>query len=120
MNKTVIGIDRLLLAVLLCFAADVLPGRAQPFAITSTTLSNGVQQLGFPGRSDSYYLLQSSSSLTLTSRPVAALLEAGTNQMFQGALSGASEFFRVEQLPLTATNDLIGDGISDGFSPAQR
>ena len=32
-----------------------------------------------------------------------------------GMIAASSRFFRVEQLPLTATNDILGDGIPDGW-----
>jgi len=88
---------------------------AQPFAITSTSLSNGAVQMQFPSRADSYYLLNSTPSLITNPSPVAAQLGNGTSQAFENPINQESMFFRVEQLPLTSTNDILGDGIADGF-----
>jgi hypothetical protein len=88
----------------------------QEFEITSATLGESTLQITFPGRADSYYLLDAAESLSLGWQPTNALLGSVGGLSFAPALGHErAVFFRVEQLPLTATNDIIGDGIPDGF-----
>ncbi len=94
----------------------MLSAMAQSFSITSCTLTNGALQIAFPGQADSYYLLQAAPSLSVTSQPVSALLGSSGSLRFGHSVSQArAMFFRVAQLPLSATNDIIGDGIADGW-----
>ena len=107
---------RLCVACLVLAFGGMLSAMAQSFSITSCTLTNGALQIAFPGQADSYYLLQAAPSLSVTSQPVSALLGSSGSLWFGHSVSQASAmFFRVARLPLTATNDIIGDGIPDGF-----
>jgi hypothetical protein len=92
---------------------------AQDFRITTATLSNGVAQIGFPSRADSYYLLHAADSLTATSPAVAALLGASGPQLFQSPLSAQAVFFRLEEIPLTSTNSVLGDPVPDAWKLQQ-
>jgi len=114
----------LLIALLFCQWETT--ANAQNFIISPVTLSNGTVVIGvvqtngttFPTRTDSYYLLNSSSALSIPFGPLApnALLGNGGALDFSLDIApSGSRFFQVEQLPLTATNDILGDGIADGF-----
>ena len=102
----------------LCLAALLglaLPIPAQPFSISSARLTGGVIQITFPGRSDSYYFLSSSPTVTASSQPVLAVIGINGSQAFQTPVTGSATFFRVEQIPLTSTSSLLPDGIPDGW-----
>jgi Concanavalin A-like lectin/glucanases superfamily len=89
---------------------------AQDFEITSVTLADGNVNITFPSRSDSYYLLNAAPSLSAPPIPTNAVLGSGAILNFVAAANPSGPmFFRVHQLPLTATNDILGDGIADGF-----
>lgn len=92
-----------------------LAANAQEFSISSIELRNGVFQVNCPGRADSYYLLNSIPFLWGQWQPVSAQLGSAGTLSFEVPAGSEAEFFRIEQLPLTATNDIIGDGISDAF-----
>jgi hypothetical protein len=96
-------------------AVGCLSAGAQTFTITSATLSNDVLQISFPGRADSYYFLHSQISMSVTSPPVSALLGSVGSLVFNSLVTGSTRFFRVEQIPLSSTNSLLGDGIPDGW-----
>ncbi len=59
------------------------------FLITSVTVSNNMVQIGFPGRSDSYYLLHTSRSAKLALTPINAMLGSAGSLLFQTPASGA-------------------------------
>jgi hypothetical protein len=104
----------MLLGWLLCAWATRAP--AQNFSITPPILSNGTVVIGFPTRSDSYYLLEASPTLFNPLAPANAMLGNGSNLAFAPLLNPiGSMFYQVEQLSLTSTNDILGDGIADGF-----
>lgn len=100
---------------LLTLCHGLTAANAQSFKISSIAVSNGAVQLTFPSLANSYYLLQSSASLTKTPTPVAAQLGNGELQILQGAASNTSTYYRIEQIPINSTNSLLGDGIADGF-----
>jgi hypothetical protein len=93
-----------------------IPATAQTIVIRPPAVSNGTVLIGFPARLDSYYLLEASPTLSTPFGPVNAVLGNDGGLDFAPTLSAiGSMFYRVEQLPLTSTNDIIGDGIADGF-----
>jgi hypothetical protein len=53
---------RLAAGLLLCLGA--FNGLSQDFKLSSAAVSNGVVQIIFPGRADSYYFLDSGSSIS--------------------------------------------------------
>jgi hypothetical protein len=106
----------LLALTLLAVAFTASRIRAQSFEINSVSVGNGTVQVSFPGRSDSYYFLQSTTNLAANSTPTAALLRAEGNLVFQTATGHTNAmFFRVEQIPLTSTNSLANDSLPDGW-----
>jgi hypothetical protein len=87
----------------------------QALHISSPVVTSNSVALSFPGRVDSYYLLHAASSLSVTSPPVAALLGIAGTQVFRSPLSGRALFFRVEQIPTSSTNSVLGDRIPDSW-----
>jgi hypothetical protein len=103
-------------AVTAIFMASLFTVLGQPFSINSISVGNGMAQVSFPGRSDSYYFLQARTPLQAASTPTAALLGAGGNQNFQITTGSTNAmFFQVEQIPLTNTSSLANDGLPDGW-----
>jgi len=104
--------------LLVCWAVVLgyaLPVLAQPFSISSARLTNGAIQITYPSRSDSYYWLNFSPTLTVPSQPVVPFLGINGSQAFQYPVNRSNGFFRVQQLPLNSANSLLGDGIPDGW-----
>jgi hypothetical protein len=84
--------------------ASALPVFGQGFEINSFSVGNGLVQVGFPGRSYSYYFRHSTPSLSVSPTPTAALLGADATLIFQVATGQTNAmFFQIEQLPLTST-----------------
>ena len=107
---------RFVFGVTVIVLTSVLSVFGQPFQINSISVGNGVAQVNFPGRSDSYYFLQSRASLGANPATTAALLGASGNQVFQMATGTTNAmFFQVEQIPLTSTSSLANDGLPDGW-----
>jgi hypothetical protein len=103
-----------LAALALC--ASGRPALAQDFRIDSVEFNRGVLHITFPGRADSYYLLQSGPALASSLPPTAAVLGTNANQSFDSpAASAAATFFRVEQIPLTSMTSLLGEPIPDAW-----
>jgi hypothetical protein len=101
---------------LLLLFISFIPARAQELRVSSAILSNSTLKLSFPARSDSYYFLLSEPSLDSTWTPVTACLGTNGDQTFLGSVQGASvSFFRLQQLPLTGSNDQDNDGIPDAW-----
>lgn len=100
----------------LILLAGLLTASAQTFRIDSAAITNSMLQISFSGRADSYYFLLSASSLSVTQTPMAAMLGGNGSEVFTNSLVGAATmFFRLEQLPLTSTNDQDHDGIPDAW-----
>jgi hypothetical protein len=99
--------------------ASAISVSGQSFQISSISVGNGVVQVSFPGRSDSYYFLRSGASvpaLSAGATPVAALLGTSGNLSLQTSTGQTNAmFFRVEQIPLTSTNSVQHDGIPDSW-----
>jgi hypothetical protein len=96
------------------------PAAAQSFNIYTNNpfLSNGAVQINFPTRTDSYYLLQATPSLSIpfgVDAPFAKLGNGGGIGFAPSLSPTGSMFYRVEQLSLTSTNSFLNDGIADGF-----
>jgi len=107
---------RFALAVTAIVLTSVVSLFGQPFQINSISVGNGMVQVSFPGRSDSYYFLQSRTSLATSQSPAAVFLGASGNQVFQMATGQTNAmFFQVEQIPLTSTSSLANDGLPDGW-----
>lgn len=104
------------LALVGLLALSGTDGFAQSFSISAVALTNGTMEIRVPSRADSYYLLNESDSLSGAGSNIDALLGAGGEIVFAQTLEHAgAAFYQVEQLPLSATNDILNDGISDAF-----
>jgi hypothetical protein len=114
-NAAYLQIVVVAMAIVLTSALSVL---GQAFEINSISAGNGTVQVGFPGRSDSYYFLQSRTSLSKSSAPtpLAALLGSSGNLTFQTPTAHTNAmFFQVEQIPLTSSASLANDGLPDAW-----
>jgi hypothetical protein len=88
---------------------------AQYFTIDSAKVGGGMVQLGFTGRGDSYYFLNAAFSAEGAWAPVVATLGTNSSQTLGYPVTGPNMFFRLEQLPLTSTSSILGDGIPDSW-----
>jgi len=104
---------------LLFVLGSVSLSSGQEFRIGSAAVVSNSLQILFTGKADSYYLLHGAGSLSVTSAVVEASLGAGSSQLFQRPLTGKAMFFRLEQLPLTSTNSLLGDPVPDAWKLQQ-
>lgn len=110
-------------------AAQIVPGDSQSwwelyeypivatqaFRVVAVSVTNAFLRMAFPGRSDSYYILHSSSPLKAAFAPTNALLGSDRMLHFQQAVVASPAFFRVQRIPLASTNSLLTDGIPDGW-----
>ncbi len=104
------------LAVVLFLGA--CPGFAQDFAINE--VSRGPDQrvrVTYPSTNDAYYILERSSDLQAFPEAVGMALGArGTSTLQEAsAVPDRALFYRLRQVPLTASLDSDGDGIDDVY-----
>jgi hypothetical protein len=104
-----------LLGLILC--GWKTPVEAQSFSIGPPALSNGAINFSLTNSQTSfYYLLDIAPVLSSPFGPTNAFLGNGGVLNFAPELNPlGSAFYRVEELPLSSLNDILGDGIPDGF-----
>ncbi len=90
-------------------------GKCPGFVIRSIALDKGSVGITFRGQAGSYYVLHAASSLSSNSPVTAASLGTYGPQVFPSPVGGNAMFFRVEQIPLTSTNSVLGDPIPDAW-----
>lgn len=117
MNNPILPRHPAAMLVTLCLlAVQILPAAAADFEITNLSLSStNTLLIGFPGDTNSYFILRSGSNVANITWPTAMALGTAGDQGFTVPISGPGSYFRLQRISLNSPLDTDGDGLNDVF-----